>query len=75
MEVGVQVTRENPYTGASIHATTAFLTFVGLDHTKRPVLIPQLKPETPDELRRYQHAKLRVEARKDLRKRLRAQTQ
>ena len=73
MEVGVRVIRENPYTGASIHATTAFLTFVGLDHTKRPVAIPQLKPETPDELRRHQHAKLRVEARKELRKRLRAQ--
>ncbi len=66
MEVGVQVTRENPYTGASIHATTAFLTFVGLDHTKRPVPIPQLKPETPDELRRFEEAKKRRASRRKL---------
>jgi acyl-CoA hydrolase len=72
MEVGVRVIRENPYTGVSVHATTAFLTFVGLDHNKRPVAIPQLKPETAEELRRYEHAKLRVEARKELRKRLQA---
>jgi acyl-CoA hydrolase len=75
MEVGVRVMQENPYTGASIHATTAFLTFVGLDPNKHPIAIPQLKPETPEEIRRYQNAKLRMETRKDLRKRLRAQLQ
>jgi acyl-CoA hydrolase len=73
MEVGVRVTLENPYTGVSVHATTAFLTFVGLDQNKRPAPIPQLKPETAEEGRRYQNAKLRVEARKELRKRLLAQ--
>ncbi len=66
MEVGVQVTRENFYTGESCRATTAYLTLVGLDERKRPTPIPQLRPETPDEIRRYENARLRVEARKEL---------
>jgi acyl-CoA hydrolase len=71
MEVGVHVSRENPYTGSRIHATTAYLTFVGIDRDKHPVPIPPLKPETPDELRRHEHARLRVEARKELLRRIR----
>ena len=72
MEVGVKVLRENFYTGASLHATTAYLTFVGLDQQKQPTPIPRLRPETPDEARRFENARLRVEARKELVKRLRA---
>lgn len=66
MEVGVQVTRVCPYTGAAIRATTAYLTLVGLDEHQQPTPVHQLKPETPDELRRYENAKLRVQARKEL---------
>jgi acyl-CoA hydrolase len=66
MEVGVQVTRENPYTGESMRATTAYLTLVGVDEKERPTPVPHLRPETPDELRRYENARLRVQARKEL---------
>ena len=72
MEVGVRVTRESFYTGESVCTTTAYLTFVGIDENKRPTPIPQLKPETPDEVRRFENARLRVEARKELRQRLQA---
>jgi len=71
MEVGVQVTRTNPYTGESVRATSAHLTFVALDEKMRPIQVPRLQPETPDEHRRYENACLRVEARKELRKKLR----
>lgn len=71
MEVGVQVLRENPDTGEQIRATTAYLTFVALDEHERPTLIPPLQPETPDELRRFENARLRVTARKELLARLR----
>jgi acyl-CoA hydrolase len=71
MEVGVQVTSENFQTGESVRATSAYLTFVGLDDRKRPTPIPQLKPETPDELRRHRNARLRMQSRKRLLKRLR----
>ncbi len=66
MEVGVQVLREDPHTGAQIRATTAYLTFVALDSRERPVPIPPLRPETPDELRRFENARLRVASRKEL---------
>ncbi len=71
MEVGVQVLKENPYTDGRQRATTAYLTFVALDAQERPTPIPPLKPETPDELRRFENAKLRVTARKELLTRLR----
>ena len=66
MEVGVQVLKENPYTGQQVRATTAYLTFVALDDTERPVPIPPLTPETPDEIRRHENARMRVAARKEL---------
>jgi acyl-CoA hydrolase len=67
MIVGVKVTSENPYTGESRTTTTAYLTFVALDDLGRPTEIPGLKPETEDEIRRYENAKKRVQMKKDVR--------
>lgn len=66
MEVGVQVAREEPNTGEKTLATTAHLTFVALDENKKPTPAPPLLPETEQERRRYENAKLRVQARKEL---------
>jgi len=66
MEVGVQVSREDPYSGGKVIATTAHLTFVALDENKRPTAAPPILPETTQEKRRYENAKLRVKARKEL---------
>jgi acyl-CoA hydrolase len=71
MEVGVQVTKENPYTGRQERATTAYLTFVGLDDQKHPVPVPKIVPETPNEVRRFENAKLRVQTRQELLQKLR----
>ena len=65
MEVGVQVFREDPYTGAQVLATTAHLTLVALDEDKKPVAAPPLRPETAEEKLRYENAHLRVQARKE----------
>lgn len=70
MEVGVRVIREDPYTAEQIIATTAHLTFVALGEDKRPSTIPPILPQTPDEKRRYENAKLRVQARKELLKKM-----
>lgn len=67
MIVGVKVTSENPYTGESRTTTKAYLTFVALDDLGRPVEVPPLKPETEDEIRRYENAKKRVQMKKDVR--------
>ena len=66
MEVGVQVTREDPYTGQKVMATTAYLTFVALDENKKPTPAPHILPQSDEEKRRYENAKLRVQARKEL---------
>ena len=66
MEIGVQVTRENPYNGHKAIATTAHLTFVALDENKRPTPAGAISPETEQEKRRYENAKIRVKARKEL---------
>jgi acyl-CoA hydrolase len=70
MEVGVQVTREDPYTGQSVVATTAHLTFVALDENKKPTPVPSIIPETEQEKQRHDNAKLRVQARKELLKKM-----
>lgn len=71
MEVGVQVIKENPLTGKTARATTAHLTFVALDKNKKPTPVIPLDPETEDEKRRYNNAKLRVKTRKELLKKIR----
>ncbi|UCG58456.1 MAG: acyl-CoA thioesterase, partial [Phycisphaerales bacterium] len=60
MEVGVQVTREDPCNGEAAIATTAHLTFVALDENRRPTPAPPILPQTSQEKRRYENAKLRV---------------
>lgn len=67
MIVGVKVTSENPYTGESRTTTKAYLTFVALDDLGRPIEVPELRPETEDELRRFDNAKKRVAMKKSVR--------
>ncbi|PJZ78427.1 acyl-CoA thioesterase [Leptospira neocaledonica] len=70
LEIGVQVSKENPYTGVVTRATTAYLTFVALDENKRPCPIPKIKPESDVEIRRYENAILRQEANRNLIKKI-----
>jgi acyl-CoA hydrolase len=70
MIVGVKVTSENPYNGEVRTTTKAYLTFVALDDLGRPVEIPALKPETEDEIRRFENAQKRVQMKKEIRKTL-----
>lgn len=71
MIVGVKVTSENPHTGESRQTTKAYLTFVALDDLGRPVEVPQLTPQTDEEVRRFENAKKRVQMKKDVRSTLR----
>jgi acyl-CoA hydrolase len=68
MEVGVQVVREDPYTGRQVVTTTAHLTFVALDEHKQPTPAPPLLPQTPEEKKRYENARRRVEMRRQQRR-------
>ncbi len=64
MEVGVRVSREDPYSGKQTVATTAHFTFVALDQNKKPSPVPALSPQTPLEKKRYASAEKRAVQRK-----------
>ncbi|MHC5064146.1 MAG: acyl-CoA thioesterase [Planctomycetota bacterium] len=69
MEVGVKVWNEDRASGQRSHVASAYLTFVALDRdTGGPTPIPRLVPETEEEKRRYEKAKLRRERRLEHRK-------
>ncbi len=59
MEVGVRVEAENPSTGEIRHTTSAYLTMVAIDEHGRPIAVPPLEPQTPEEERRRREAELR----------------
>lgn len=53
MEVGVRVEAEELLTGRRRHTNSCYLTYVAVDENGRPIEVPSLVPETPDEQRRY----------------------
>ncbi|MBA3646139.1 MAG: acyl-CoA thioesterase [Gemmatimonadaceae bacterium] len=59
MEVGVRVESEHLLTGQRRHTNSCYLTFVAIDKNGKPVAVPPIKPETPDQIRRYEAAKQR----------------
>jgi len=63
MEVGVKVWAENTRTGGIVHVASAYLVFVAVDEHGRLQNVPQLLPETPDEIRRHADALRRREHR------------
>jgi acyl-CoA hydrolase len=79
VEVGVKVWVEHPQTGSLLHVASAYLVFVAVDENGRRQRVPEVLPETPDEIRRYadalrrrEHREAEVARRKQA---LRAQTQ
>jgi len=59
MEVGVRVEAEELLTGRRRHTNSCYLTFVAVDANGRPVEIPGVTPESPEEQRRYEAAQRR----------------
>jgi acyl-CoA hydrolase len=68
MEVGVRVDAENPIQKLVFHTASAYLTFVALGSDGRPTKVPQVIPETPEEIRRHKAAELRRQHRLERRK-------
>lgn len=59
IEVGVRVEVEDRKTGTRRHTSSAYLTFVALDESRKPMTAPLVVPETPDEERRFHEAEHR----------------
>ena len=55
----VRVEAEDLMTGRRRHTNSCYLTFVAVDRNGRPIEVPELVPETVDELRRYGAAQQR----------------
>ncbi|MNI50076.1 hypothetical protein D3C73_1047180 [compost metagenome] len=64
MEVFVKVEAENLFTGEKKTTATSYLTFVALNDKGQPTPVPAVIPETAEELRLFETAKARYEARK-----------
>jgi acyl-CoA hydrolase len=67
MEIGVYVAAENSHTGDRRHVVSAYLTFVALDASGRPVDVPAVAPQTTVERKRFEAAAARRAARLALR--------
>ncbi len=63
MEVGVKVFSEDTMTGEQQHTSSAYLTFVALNEDGHPSLVPGLKPESENQIRRYKEARARRDRR------------
>jgi uncharacterized protein (TIGR00369 family) len=72
MEVGVRIEAERLQTGERKHVASAKLVFVALDDNCKPVAVPPVIPETPDEKRRYESAHKRYLERSEKRAKERA---
>lgn len=64
MEVRVEVIAENPLEGTSKVSNTAYLVYVALDESGRPVEVPRLQYETEEQEQRAEAAKERQAFRK-----------
>jgi acyl-CoA hydrolase len=63
MEVGVLCLGEDPRTGVRRHTASAYFTFVALADDLKPAPVPPVRPDTPVEMRRFEAARRRREAR------------
>ena len=56
MEVGVRVEAEDLLSGNRRHTNSCYLTFVAIDRNGRPIAVPALRADTPEERRRHDAA-------------------
>ncbi len=61
MEIYVDVWLDDPIAGKKIHTNTGIYTFVAVDEYNKPVPIPQMEPETEEEVDRFAAAQRRKE--------------
>lgn len=59
MEIGVRIDAENVKTGKTRHTATAYLTFVSLDESGKPLAVNNIIPETEVEIRRFKEGEVR----------------
>ena len=68
MGIHVAMSTSGPDALPAREVLTAYMTFVGLDESGKPVVVPQLRPETPAERALFREGQLRREFRRKLEK-------
>ena len=63
MELEVNVEAEDIAKGTRVHTGNAFVTFVALDDNGKPTAVPSLRIETPEDQKRFDEGKIRMERR------------
>ena len=63
MEIEVNVEAEDIAKGTRVHTGNAFVTFVALDDNGKPTAVPSLRIETPEDQKRFDEGKIRMERR------------
>lgn len=68
LEVGIKVIAEDIHKRIVTHTNSAYFTMVCVDKNGKPTAAPKLEPKTPAEIRRYNNAMKRKQARIELSK-------
>ena len=63
MEIEVNVEAEDIAKGTRVHTGNAYVTFVALDDNGKPTTVPTLRIDNPDEQKRFDEGKIRMERR------------
>ena len=63
LEIEVNVEAEDIAKGTRVHTGNAFVTFVALDDNGKPTAVPTLRIETPEDQKRFDEGKIRMERR------------
>ena len=66
MEVGIKVIAEKTQSRQVCHALSCFFTMVAVDNEGRPMPVPPLVPNTPEDERRFLWAQMRRALRREL---------
>ena len=70
MEVGVRIEVENVKTGKSDHVTSVYMVLVALGPDGKPTALSSLEPASPEQKRRFEAGRKRMEQRISLRGKL-----
>ena len=63
MEIEVNVEAEDIAKGTRVHTGNAYVTFVALDENGKPTPVPMLRIDNPEDQKRFDEGKLRMERR------------
>ncbi|HJM45568.1 MAG TPA: acyl-CoA thioesterase [Candidatus Nitrosopelagicus sp.] len=63
MEIEVNVEAEDIAKGTRVHTGNAYVTFVALDDNGKPTAVPSLRIENPEDQKRFDEGKIRMERR------------